>query len=127
MSEKSHVSLGQSVCPVCGIVFDSGEVLLHKRLAQVLERKTVTGYALCPEHQGVIDSGMVILIVISNVPSGEGVRPMKIEEADRTGDLMYLRKEVAHNIGLDRVETIGYIDRETHAMMMKALTGATVQ
>ena len=32
MNDKSHVSLEQHVCLVCGTAFDTGAILLDKRL-----------------------------------------------------------------------------------------------
>jgi len=43
---KSHVGMEQKVCPVCGQAFDTGVILLDKRLRNSLERKTVTGWDL---------------------------------------------------------------------------------
>jgi len=48
MNDKSHVSLEQRVCLVCGTTFDTGAILLDKRLRQHLDRHTVTGWGLCP-------------------------------------------------------------------------------
>ena len=36
MNDKSHVSLEQHVCLVCGKAFDTGTILLDKRLRQSL-------------------------------------------------------------------------------------------
>lgn len=43
MSEKSHVSLEQHACLVCGTTFDTGAILLDKRLRASMERHTATG------------------------------------------------------------------------------------
>ena len=51
MNDKSHVSLEQHVCLVCGTAFDTGAILLDKRLRASMERHTATGWGLCPEHQ----------------------------------------------------------------------------
>ena len=48
MGTKSHVGMEQNVCPVCGKAFDTGTILLDRRLRNSLERKTVTGWSLCP-------------------------------------------------------------------------------
>lgn len=59
---KSHVSMAQRQCVVCGCLFDTGEILLHKRLAQVLDDHTVVGPGVCPEHQAKIDEGYILCI-----------------------------------------------------------------
>ena len=51
MNDKSHVSLERHVCLVCGVAYDTGSILLDKRLRQSLERYTTTGWGLCAEHQ----------------------------------------------------------------------------
>ncbi len=55
MNDKSHVSLEQHVCLVCGKAFDTGAVLLDKRLRASMEHHTKTGWGLCPEHQKLSD------------------------------------------------------------------------
>lgn len=62
MANKSHVSIAQKFCPICGKPFDSGEILLETRivngkLAQTLDRFTCTGVDLCPEHMAMVESG----------------------------------------------------------------------
>ncbi len=48
MHDKSHVSLEQHVCLVCGTAFDTGAVLLDKRLRASMERHTATGWGFAP-------------------------------------------------------------------------------
>lgn len=60
--EKSHVSMEQQVCVVCGREFDTGAILLDKRLRKSMEPKTVTGMGMCPEHQKMKDEGYVALV-----------------------------------------------------------------
>jgi len=94
MNEKSHVSLEQHVCLVCGVTFDTGAILLDKRLRASMERYTTTGWGLCAEHQKLSDDGFVALIECdpqrSGSPSGtDGVKP---EQAYRTGRLAHLKR-----------------------------------
>lgn len=95
MSEKSHVSLEQHVGLVCGTAFDTGAILLDKRLRQSMERHTATGWGLCPEHQKLSDDGVVALVECAPQRSGSqaGGR-MKPEHAYRTGRLAHLRRTV---------------------------------
>lgn len=51
MNEKSRVSLEQRVCPVCGSPYDTGSILLDKRLRARMNEKTIAGRGPCPEHQ----------------------------------------------------------------------------
>lgn len=70
MSDKSHVSLEQHVCLVCDTAFDTGAILLEKRLRQSMERYTATGWGLCPEHQKLSDDGFVALVECDPQRSG---------------------------------------------------------
>jgi len=96
MHDKSHVSLEQHVCLVCGTAFDTGAILLDKRLRASMERHTATGWGLCPEHQKLSDDGFVALVECdpqrSGSPAGGG--RVKPEQAYRTGRLAPLKREV---------------------------------
>ena len=95
LNEKSHVSLEQHVCLACGTRFDTGAVLLDRRLRASMERHTATGWGLCPEHQKLSDDGFVALVECdpqrSGSPTGGG--RVKPEQAYRTGRLAHLRRE----------------------------------
>lgn len=95
MSDKSHVSLEQHVCLVCGAAFDTGSVLLDRRLRASMERHTKTGWGLCPEQQKLADDGFVALVECDPQRSGAaGAWRMKPEQAYRTGRLAHLRRAV---------------------------------
>lgn len=95
MNDKSHVSLEQHVCLVCGKAFDTGAILLDTRLRASMERHMATGWGLCPEHQKLSDDGFVALVECDPQRSGSqaGGR-MKPEQAHRTGRLAHLRRKV---------------------------------
>jgi len=96
MNDKSHVSLEQHVCLVCGVTFDTGSLLLNKRLRASMERHTVTGWDLCAEHQKLSDDGFVALVECDPQRSGlssESGR-LKLGQAYRTGRLAHLKREV---------------------------------
>lgn len=95
MNEKSHVSLEQRVCLVCGTTFDTGSVLLDRRLRASMERHTATGWGLCAEHQRLFDDGYIALVECdpqrSGLPTaGDKLKP---EQAYRTGRLAHVRRE----------------------------------
>ncbi|AVO42540.1 ATPase [Simplicispira suum] len=93
MDDKSYVSLEQRVCLVCGTSFDTGSLLLDKRLRASMKRHTTTGWGLCPEHQKLFDDGFVALVECDPERSGSpaGGR-MKPEQAYRTGRVAHLRR-----------------------------------
>ncbi|WP_261530687.1 ATPase [Burkholderia multivorans] len=95
MNDKSHVSLEQHVCLICGTRFDTGAVLLDRRLRASMERHTATGWGLCPEHQKLSDDGFVALVECDPLHSGSpaGGGRVKPEQAYRTGRLAHLKRE----------------------------------
>ena len=96
MNDKSHVSLERHVCLVCGVAYDTGNLLLDKRLRASMERHTTTGWGLCPEHQKLADDGFVALVECDPQRSGSpsGAARMKPEQAYRTGRLAHLKRNV---------------------------------
>ena len=96
MNDKSHVSMEQHVCLVCGLAFDTGAILLDKRLRASMERHTTTGWGLCAEHQKLADDGFVALVECDPQRSGTpaGAARMKPEQAYRTGRLAHVRRTV---------------------------------
>jgi hypothetical protein len=93
--DKSHVSLEERVCLVCGRSFDTGNILLDRRLRASLERHTTTGWGLCPEHQKLADDGYVSLVECDPNRSGGSAEQerLKPEHAYRTGRLAHLKRE----------------------------------
>jgi len=99
MSEKSHVSLEQHACLVCGTTFDTGAILLDKRMRASMEPHTTTGWGLCPEHQKLFDDGYVALVECDPERSGPPADGrLKPEQAYRTGRLAHLRRPVFSQI-----------------------------
>ena len=100
MNDKSHVSLEQHVCLVCGSPFDTGSILLDKRLRASMERHTTTGWGLCPEHQKLSDDGFVALVECDPQRSGSPTSAARLrpEQAYRTGRLAHLKREVCTKV-----------------------------
>ncbi|MCE5232264.1 MAG: ATPase [Mizugakiibacter sp.] len=96
MNDKSHVSLEQHVCLVCGVRFETGTILLDRRLRASMEHYTATGWGLCAEHQKLFDDGFVALIECDPQRSGSpaGGAKLKPEQAYRTDRVAHLRCDV---------------------------------
>jgi hypothetical protein len=94
MNDKSHVSMEQHVCLVCGVTFDTGAILLDKRLRASMGRRTTTGWGLCAEHQKLADDGFVALVECDPQRSGSPGGSLKPEQAYRTGRLAHLKRHV---------------------------------
>lgn len=96
MNDKSYVSLEQRLCLVCGTSFDTGSILLDRRLSASMERHTTTGWGLCPEHERLHSEGFVALVECDPQRSGtlSADGQMKPEQAYRTGRLAHLKRDV---------------------------------
>ncbi len=94
MNDKSHVSLEQHLCLVCGVAYDTGSILLDKRLRARLEHHTTTGWGLCAEHQKLSDDGFVALVECDPQRSGSPGDRLKPEQAYRTGRLAHVKRDV---------------------------------
>ena len=96
--EKSYVTLEQNVCVVCGQPFDTGQLLLDRRLRERFDRHTVTGWGLCPEHEKLYEDGYVALVGVDPTKSGPHKEALKPEDAYRTGEVMHMRFSVFENV-----------------------------
>lgn len=93
----NFVALGKHVCPVCGQIHDSGEVLINRRFANIQE-PAVTGCSLCDEHQRLFDEGYLALVGVDESRSVSNKTRLREEEACRTGSIMHIRRHVAKQI-----------------------------
>lgn len=114
MNGKSHVSLEQHVCLVCGTAFDTGAILLDKRLRASMEHHTTTGWSLCPEHQRLFDDGFVALIECDPERSGSAADGLlKPVQAFRTGRLAHLRRSVfaqVFNVSIEATQACVFVE-----------------
>ena len=101
--EKSHVTMEQKMCPICGVTEDSGAILLDKRLRPKFDMYTTTGYGLCKVCQKKKDDGYLAIIICDPSKGAPNDGMVKLEEVYRTGGLIHIKKEVAKNIfpGMD--------------------------
>lgn len=120
MSEKSHVSMEQHVCVVCGKPFDTGVILLDKRMRQTLERNTVTGFGMCAEHEAKRAEGYIALIECDPKKTKvAGDRVANPADAYRTGTVVHVRREVWEKLFTSPVpeKLIAYVDPEVVALL----------
>lgn len=92
---KSYVTLEQHVCKVCGKAFDTGAILMDRRMTERFEHHTVTDYGLCPEDQAKFNDGYLALVAVSNIGPGNTLKP---REAKPTGTIVHIRRTVAREI-----------------------------
>lgn len=92
---KSYVSMEQRVRPVCAKTFATNTILLSKRLANTLDSKTVTGWALCPEHEKLHEEGYIALVAIDPDRSAKPYTPGGVY---RLGDVAHMRRSAWREI-----------------------------
>jgi hypothetical protein len=119
---KSFVSVATNVCPICGKEFETGEILIDKRIRDSLERTTLTSVSICPEDQEFLDTGYIMLVEIDEKKSKMS-SSLKPEDVSRTGVIVRLKKEVAAKIFNVEITTpFIYIDKEVTARL-QAMVG----
>lgn len=97
--EKSHVSMEQKKCIICTKDYESGVILLDKKLKASMERHTLTGWGICPDCQAKIDESYFPLVVIDTAKSEITTSGnIKSDSAWRTGEIIFLKKNVAEQI-----------------------------
>ena len=115
--EKSYVSIAQEVCFVTGNLYDSGEILIDKRMENSMEHKTTVGMGICPEVEELFDKGYVALIEVDSAKSGSGNdKELSPKDAYRTGNIAYLKRDVLKELftmPLEDSQNIVYIDEKT--------------
>jgi len=98
VNEKSYVGLDVKICIVCGQEYDAG-ILLDRRLCKTLNHRNITGLGMCEEHQKMIDEGFVHFVE-ARPPKNptKTVDVVDAKDADRTGRVFHLKREVAQEI-----------------------------
>ena len=91
MNNKSYVTMEQNICPVCGVTFETGYILMDKRLKDSFESKTITGYGLCKEHEELYSKGYIALVGIDESKSRRSGNLYKLEDVYRTGKLIHIK------------------------------------
>ena len=108
---KSHVSMEQHQCFICGTLYETGAILLDNRLIKSMDRYTITETGLCPEHQQLEDDGYIALIVVED------------DGKTRTGELCHLKKEIAEQMfNQELTKGIAFIDKELFSKLQE-MTG----
>lgn len=86
MPDKSHVSLGKSICPICHKEHHAG-ILLHKQLRQTLDRETPVPPMVCNDCKKD-HPDRVAFIELDGDPNKLGPENVRM-----TGQIAWIRKE----------------------------------
>lgn len=115
---KSYVSLERNICPICGFEFDTGSIIMDKRLKNTLDHSMMTGYSYCPECNEQIGKGFTALVE-EDEELREGNRPY------RTGRIMFLKKEDVSKVFVyDTIPEVAYITKEVYDYLVALSTNA---
>lgn len=124
---KSHVSVEQKVCPVCGKASNVG-ILLDRRLEDSLETNTVTGFDFCKEHQKFVDDGYVICIeAVGKRDTPDRIKEDEISNVERTGRAIYLPIDLANDIFDVKVKGMAFIEVEAFTMICDKIEKALAE
>jgi hypothetical protein len=94
MTTKSHVSLEQHICPVCGVAHDTGAILLDKRLKPSMHMHTATGYSLCADHKAKAEEGYIALVEIDpKLSVFKNDSNVEIDGMHRTGRYAHIHRK----------------------------------
>ena len=97
--DKSYVTMEQHQCPVCGVIEDSGSILMDRSLRDTHEHHTLTGYGLCKEHQAQFDDRYVFLVAADPDKSPRNINgTVSMDKAHRTGEIATIRRNVAEQM-----------------------------
>lgn len=92
---KSFTTLNQHVCRVTGKTFDTGEILLDRRMRDKFEMHTVTGWGFSPEVIEKFEQDYIALVEIDFEKSSKDEHGQVTPEgAHRLGRIVYIRREV---------------------------------
>lgn len=92
---KSHVSMEQNVCPICRETFDTGAILLDRRLRDSMERHTTTGASICPACITQSEDGWIALVGADG-PTRNG--KLKPQDAVYTAEYLWVKRYVADQL-----------------------------
>lgn len=95
---KSHVSMEQHCCPVCGKAHNTGSILFNQRLQPTMEQHTITGWGLCPVHGALADDGYIALVECDPHKTVVHNDRSSLDQACRTGVYAHVRREAFNRI-----------------------------
>lgn len=96
---KSFTTLQQEMCRVTGKPYDTGVLLLDKRMREKFDMHTITGWGFSPEVIEKFEEGYVALIEIDFEKSDKDEKgQITPEGAYRLGRIVYIKKIVLEKI-----------------------------
>jgi len=111
MSDKSYVALEQKICYICSRKYDTGDLLLDQKLRNKFEMHEVTGMGKCKDCVEKTGDNYIAAVVSEDVTPGQAL--LKNKDAERTGEIYWLRKEVfftIFDVNQDDIKEMVFID-----------------
>lgn len=120
--DKSFVGMGFYACPICGSKH-SESVLINRRLSNTLTKDMFLGWDICSQDKALFDQGYIALVGCNQKTNASTV---KMEEANRTGELIHIKKEAFKNLFNEVSPTIDtdyfyFVDQEVINQLKQAL------
>jgi hypothetical protein len=122
MADKSYVTLEQNLCVVCLTDFDTGTLLLDKRMKPRFEKFTRTGWGMCPACQKKRDDGYIALIECDPAKTKvSGDRIKDNSDAYRTGNIVHIKREAFEKVFTMAVpeKMVAYVEPAVIEMLKK--------
>lgn len=116
---KSYVATERKRCMVCGTLYRTGALLIHKARPV---RRANPEWALCQKHQLYRDRNFIALVEVdptsSNIVDDYHLMP---EDAARTGTVIYLQRTVFRQFFHDEPPDNGvcYVPPEVIALLQR--------
>ena len=131
MTDNNYVAMEKNVCPVCGVTHTHNTgILIHRQLRDIPEDKTITGYGLCKEHDELLEKDYLAMIVIKDPHESEKLNKVKMEDADRTGEIAHIKYEAFNyftNCALTKETPMVFIDEKAVNIIKQRYEEETVE
>lgn len=125
--DSNYVAMEQRICPGCGTKHSHEcGILLHKRLRPIDPKKTITGYGWCETCDTRLKEGYVILIEADPTKSQIQGDNVKMENAHRTGNIVYMKREAfAHlfTLPIEKIREMAFIEPEVYQYLQQLEMG----
>lgn len=118
-SNKGWVGLEERICPVCGRRYQTGRLLLDKRMRKIYPSSMLTGWGLCPEHEREMEDGHAFLLECGPQDAQGTLRLAGRSLMDRKAELEKVMPCAAAN-------GLMCLDAETRALLCEKLDQAGI-
>lgn len=112
-----YVAMEKHQCVVCAELYDTGNLLLDRRMMNIPKNKQITGNGLCPKDSALHDQGFVALIGVDPARSHASDGRMTHDNASRTGMVMHMQSEAFEAIFYPMDSPVAYVEQPVLDML----------